>query len=113
MEKQCLAVSHQGSLSYVALCEAEASMKHNLHHTQAYQEDLMWQVAAAEDQPALTEVMWEEEQELNKIIEEEQAQKAQISVLSQKQLHAMERVEEQEQELRWISVILQMQRGNS
>ena len=40
-------------------------------------------MAAAEDQPALDEVMQEEEQELNKIIEEEQAHKAQIPVLSQ------------------------------
>ena len=56
-------------------------------------------MAASEDQSALVEVMQEEE-ELNKIIEEEQAHRAQISVLSQMQLQAMERVEEQEQELK-------------
>ena len=63
-------------------------------------------MAAAEDQPALVEVMWEEEQELNKIIEEEQTDRAQISVLSQMQLQAMERVEEQEQELWWPNAIM-------
>ena len=54
-------------------------------------------MAAAEDQPALVEVMQYEEQELNKTIEEVQAHITQISVLSQMQLQAMERAEEQGQ----------------
>ena len=69
MEEQDMAVYHQGALSTFALSEAEDNMEHNLHHTCAYQEDLMWQMATAEDQPALGEITWEEEQELNKIIE--------------------------------------------
>ena len=64
-------------------------------------------MAAAEYQPALVEVMQEKEQELNRIIKEEQANKAQISVLSQMQLQTMERVEKQEQELRQLSAILE------
>ena len=41
------------------------------------------------------------------IIKEDQAHKAQISVLSQIQLQAMEGVEEQEQELRQLHAILE------
>ena len=82
MEDPDLSVAPQGALSSVALSEAEDSMDHNLHHTCAYQEDLMWQIAAAEDQPVLAEVSPEEEQELNKIIEEEQSHKDQICTLS-------------------------------
>ena len=62
-------------------------------------------MAAAEDQPALVEVM-QEEQELNKIIKE-QAHRAQISVLSQMQLQVIARAEEQEQELGQLGVILE------
>ena len=80
-------------------------MEHNLHCTHAYQEDLLLQMAAAEDQSALVEEMQEEEEEeeeeeIDKGTEEEQAHRAQLSVLSQMQLWAMERVEEQEHELR-------------
>ena len=82
MEEQDQAVSPQGALSSFALTEAADSMKHNLHLTNAYWEDLMQQMAAVEDQSALIEVMQEDEQELNKIIDEEQVHRAQISVLS-------------------------------
>ena len=81
-EEQDLATVHWGALSSFALSEAEDSMKHNLQHTHAYWEDLLWQVAAAEDQPALVEVMQEEVQELSIITEEDQAHKDKISVLS-------------------------------
>ena len=86
MEEQDLDVAPQSALSSFTLSEAEDSMELNLWCTHAYQEDLLWQMAAAEDQPALVEVMQEEKQELNNIIEEEQAHRAQISVLSQMQL---------------------------
>ena len=43
-----MSVAPQGVLSSVPLSEAEGNMKHNLCHTQAYQEDLLQQMAAAE-----------------------------------------------------------------
>ena len=76
IEEQDLAVTHQCALSSFALSEAEDSMECNLRHAYAYQENLMCLMAAAEEQPALVEVMSEEEQELNKIIEEKQAHRA-------------------------------------
>ena len=45
MEEQDLPVSLQGALNSFALSEAEDSMEHNLCHTHAYWEDLMWQMA--------------------------------------------------------------------
>ena len=74
MEEQDLTVSPQSALCSFALSEAEDSMECNLHCTHAYWEDSMWQMVAAEDQPALVEIMLEEKQELGKIIEEEKAQ---------------------------------------
>ena len=100
MEEQRLAVSHQGALSAFTLSEAEDSMEYNLHCTHVYWEDLMQQMAAADDQPAFVEVMCEEEQKLNNIIEEQQAHRTDISLLSQMKLYAIARVEEQKQELR-------------
>ena len=43
---------------------------------------------------------------MEQIIEEEQAHRAQMAVLSQMQLQAMERVESQERELRRLSALL-------
>ena len=57
MEEPDLSVAPQCALSSFTLSEADDSMEHNLHHTQAYWEDLMLQMAAAEDQHALAEVM--------------------------------------------------------
>ena len=45
-------------------------------------------------------------QSVEQIIEEEQAHRAQVAALSQMQLQAMERVEEQERELRRLSNLM-------
>ena len=67
MEEQDLAAAHQSALSSFALSEGAGSMEHNLWHSHFYQ-DLLWQMVVVEDQPALAEVMQEEEWELSKNI---------------------------------------------
>ena len=71
-----MAADHQNALSSFSLSEAEDRMEHSLQQIHAYSEDLVWQMASAEDQPTLTEGVWEEERQLNRIIEEEQAHRA-------------------------------------
>ena len=59
----------------------------------------MHQWVAAEDAPEMARLLDGEMHSVEQIIEEEQAHRAQVAALSQMQLQAMERVEEQEREL--------------
>ena len=58
---------------------------------------------AAEDAPEMARLLDAEMHSVEQIIEEEQAHRVQVAALSQMQLQAMERVEEQERELRRLS----------
>ena len=66
----------------------------------------MHQWVAAEDAPEMARLLDAEMQSVEQIIEEEQAHKVQVAALSQMQLQAMERVAEQERELRRLSELM-------
>ena len=66
----------------------------------------MRQQVAAEDAPEMARLLDAEMQSVEHIIEEEQAHRVQVAALSQMQLQAMERVEEQERELRRLSNLM-------
>ena len=66
----------------------------------------MCQWVAAEDAPEMARLLDAEMQSVEQIIEEEQAHRAQVAALSQMQLQAMERVAEQERELRRLSNLM-------
>ena len=61
---------------------------------------------AAEDAPEMARLLDAEMHSVEQIIEEGQAHRAQVAALSQMQLQAMERVEEQEKELRRLSNLM-------
>ena len=58
---------------------------------------------AVEDAPEMARLLDAEMQSVEQIIEGEQAHRAQVATLSQMQLQALERVEEQERKLRRLS----------
>ena len=66
----------------------------------------MHQRVAAEDALEMARLLDAEMHSVEQIIEEEQAHRAQVAALSQMQLQAMERVEEQERELRRLSNLM-------
>ena len=66
----------------------------------------MCQWVAAEDALEMARVLDAEIQSVEQILEEKQAHRAQVATLSQMQLQAMERVEEQERELRRLSNLM-------
>ena len=66
----------------------------------------MHQWVAAEDAPEMARLLDAEMYSVEQIIEEEQAHRAQVAALSQMQLQVMERVEEQERELRILSNLM-------
>ena len=61
---------------------------------------------AAEDAPEMARLLDAKMHSVEQIIEEEQAHRVQVAALSQMQLQAMERVEEQERELRRLSNLM-------
>ena len=71
-----------------------------------HHDSLMCQWVAAEDAPEMARLLDAEMHSVEQIIEEEQAHRAQVAALSQMQLQAMERVEEQERELRRLSNLM-------
>ena len=71
----------------------------------------MCQWVAAEDAPEMSRLLDAKMQSVEQIIEEEQAHRAQVAALSQMQLQAMERVEEQERELRRLSNLMAEQQA--
>ena len=66
----------------------------------------MHQWVAVEDAPEMAQLLDGKMQSMEQIIEEEQAHRVQVAALSQMQLQAMERVEEQERELRRLSTLM-------
>ena len=66
----------------------------------------MHQWVAAEDAPEMTRLLDAKMHSVEHFIEEEQAHRAQVADLSQMQLQAMERVEEQERVLRRLSNLM-------
>ena len=81
-------------------------MERNLRRARAHHDSLMRQRVAAEDAPEMARLLDAEMQSVEHIIEEEQAHRVQVAALSQMQLQAMERVEEQERELRRLSELM-------
>ena len=66
----------------------------------------MCQWVAAEDAPEMVPLLDAEMQSVEQMIEKEQAHRVQVAALSQMQLQAMERVKEQERELRRLSNLM-------
>ena len=89
-----------------SLSETETSVERNLRHARAHHDNLMRQRVAAEDAPEMARLLDAEMASVEHIIEEEQAHRAQVAALSQMQLQAIERVEEQERELRRLSNLM-------
>ena len=89
-----------------SLSETETSVERNLRRARAHHDNLMHQRVAAEDAPEMARLLDAEMASVEHIIEEEQAHRAQVAALSQMQLQAMERVEEQERELRRLSNLM-------
>ena len=89
-----------------SLSETETSVERNLRHARTHHDNLMCQRVAAEDAPEMARLLDAEMASVEHIIEEEQAHRAQVAALSQMQLQAMERVEEQERELRRLSNLM-------
>ena len=71
----------------------------------------MCQRVAVEDALEMARLLDAKMQSVEQIIEEEQAHRAQVAALSQMQLQAMERVEEQERELRRLSNLMAEQQA--
>ena len=66
----------------------------------------MHQWVAAEDAPEMARLLDAKMHSVEQIIEEEQAHRVQVAALSQMQLQAIERVEEQERELMRLSNLM-------
>ena len=98
--------AHREVLRSFSLSETETSVDQNLRCAHTHHDSLMCQQVAAEDAPEMARLLDAEMHSVEQIIEEEQAHRAQVAALSQMQLQAMERVEEQERELRRVSNLM-------
>ena len=98
--------AHRKVLRSFSLSETETSVEQNLQRACTHHDSLMCQWVAAEDTPEMAQLLDAEMQSVEQIIEEEQAHRAQVAILSQMQLQAMERVEEQERVLRRLSNLM-------
>ena len=94
-----------------SLSDTETSVERNLWHARTHHDSLMCQQVAAEDAPEMARLLDAEMHSVEHIIEEEQAHRVQVAALSQMQLQAMERVEEQERELRRLSNLMAKQQA--
>ena len=81
-------------------------MERNLQHAHTHYDSLMHQWVAAKDALEMARLLDPKMHSVEQIIEEEQAHRVQVAALSQMQLQAMGRVEEQERELRWLSNLM-------
>ena len=81
----------------------ETSVQQNFQQARTHHDSLMHQWVAAEDALEIAQLLDAKMKSVEQIIEEEQAHRTQVAALSQMQLQAMERVEEQERELRRLS----------
>ena len=89
-----------------SLSKTETSVDQNLRCARAHHDSLMCQLVAAEDALEMARLLDAEMQSVEQIIEEEQAHRVQVAALSQMQLQVMERVAEQERELRRLSNLM-------
>ena len=89
-----------------SLSEIETSVEQNLWQAHTHHDSLMCQKVAVEDAPEMAQLLDAKMHSVEQIIEEEQAHRVQVAALSQMQLQAMERVEEQERELRRLSNLM-------
>ena len=89
-----------------SLSDTETSVERNLQCAHAHHDSLISQQVAAEDAPEMARLLDAKMQSVEQIIEEEQAHRVQVAALSQMQLQAMERVAEQERELRRLSNLM-------
>ena len=105
-DKSIIAMACKEVLQSFSLSETEASIEHNLHCGHAYHESLIWQRVAVEDALEMACILDAKRQNVECIIEEEQTHKAQVAALSQMQLQALQRVEEQEKEMQRLSALL-------
>ena len=94
-----------------SLSNTETSVERNLQRARAHHDSLMCQRVAAEDALEMARLLDAKMQSVEHIIEEEQAHRVQVAALSQMQLQAMERVEEQERELRRLSNLMAKQQA--
>ena len=98
--------AHEEVLRSFSLSGTETSVEQNLWWAHAHHDSLMHQWLAVEDAPEMALVLDAKMQSVEQLIEEEQAYRAHMAALSQMQLQAMERVEEQERELRRLSNLM-------
>ena len=89
-----------------SLSKTETSVEQNLWQVHTNHDSLMCQWVAGEDAPEMAQLLDAEMQSMEQIIEEEQAHRVQVAALSQMHLQAMERVEEQERELKRLSNLM-------
>ena len=89
-----------------SLSDTKTSVEQNLQCAHAHHDSLMHQQVAAEDAPEMARILDAEMHSVEQIMEEEQAHWAQVAALLQMQLQAMERVAEQERELRRLSNLM-------
>ena len=103
--------AHREVLRSFSLSNTETSVEQNLRCAHAHHDSLMHQWVAAEDAPVMSRLLDAEMRSVEQIIEEEQAHRVQVAALSQMQLQVMERVEEQERELRRLSNLMAEQQA--
>ena len=89
-----------------SLSDTKMSVGHNPQHAHAHHVNLMHQWVAAEDALEMTWLLDAKCEGMEQIIEEEQAHRTQVATLTQMQLQDIERVEEQERELRRLTALL-------
>ena len=89
-----------------SLSNTNTSVEHNLWHACAHHNSLLCQWVAAKDAPEMAQLFDPKIENMEQIIEEEQAHRAQVAALTQMQLQPMESVEAQDRELRRLSALL-------
>ena len=94
-----------------SLSETKTSVERNLQRAYTHHDSLMCQRVAVEDAPEMARLLDAEMQSVEQIIEEDQAHRVQVAALSQMQLQVIERVEEQERELRRLSNLMAKQQA--
>ena len=99
-------MTHRHVLQFFSLSETEIKMEHNLHHADTHHDSLMYQKAAAEDILEMNCLLYAGRETVEHIMEEEQAHSAQVAALCQMQLHAMQKVQEQEKNWQRLSAML-------
>ena len=103
--------AHREVLRSFSLSDTETSVEQNLQRARAHHDSLMHQQVAAEDAPEMARLLDAKMHSVEQIREEGQAHRVQVAALSQMQLQAMERVEEQERELRRLSNLMAKQQA--